>query len=151
VLSKLAYLTLCRSIQLLVLLARGDAANHLEILVLRHQLAVLRRRTERYANNRVECDHGRPKARLGPMRGLKQDCSARVIIAGHAFIQNLRRGHCKLAVGAPVNRRVASRSMSWPWWSDPGPRSRLQHALRWRNTTAPVGSNLCQAAHDADS
>jgi hypothetical protein len=25
--SKLAYLTLCRSIQLLVLLARGDAAN----------------------------------------------------------------------------------------------------------------------------
>jgi hypothetical protein len=34
-LSKLAYLTLCRSIQLLVLLARGDAANDLEILVLR--------------------------------------------------------------------------------------------------------------------
>ena len=44
-LSKLAYLTLCRSIQLLVLLARGDAANDLEILVLRHQLAVLRRQT----------------------------------------------------------------------------------------------------------
>ena len=46
-LSKLAYLTLCRSIQLLVLLARGDAANDLEILVLRHQLAVLRRQTPR--------------------------------------------------------------------------------------------------------
>ena len=46
-LSKLAYLTLCRSIQLLVLLARGDAANNLEILVLRHQLAVLRRQTPR--------------------------------------------------------------------------------------------------------
>jgi hypothetical protein len=43
VLSKLAYLTLCRSIQLLVLLARGEAAKDLEILVLRHQLAVLRR------------------------------------------------------------------------------------------------------------
>jgi len=43
VLSKLAYLTLCRSIQLLVLLARGDAAKDLEILVLRHQLTVLRR------------------------------------------------------------------------------------------------------------
>jgi hypothetical protein len=42
-LSKLAYLTLCRSIRLLVLLARGDAAKDLEILVLRHQLAVLRR------------------------------------------------------------------------------------------------------------
>jgi putative transposase len=47
VLSKLAYLTLCRSIQLLVPLARGDAAKDLEILVLRHQLAVLRRHTPR--------------------------------------------------------------------------------------------------------
>jgi transposase, IS6 family len=64
-------------------------------------------RTDRYANNRVECDHGRLKARLGPMRGLKQDRSARVIIAGHAFVQNLRRGHYELAVAAPTNRRVA--------------------------------------------
>jgi putative transposase len=47
VLPRLAYLTLCRSIQLLVLLARGDAAKDLEILVLRHQLAVLRRQTPR--------------------------------------------------------------------------------------------------------
>jgi putative transposase len=47
VLSKLAYLTLCRSIQLLVLLARGEAAKDLEILVLRHQLAVLRRQVTR--------------------------------------------------------------------------------------------------------
>ena len=46
-LSKLAYLTLCRSIRLLVLLARGDAAKDLEILVLRHQLTVLRRQTPR--------------------------------------------------------------------------------------------------------
>jgi hypothetical protein len=47
VLSNLAYLTLCRSIQLLVLLARGDAAKDLEILVLRHQLTVLRRQAPR--------------------------------------------------------------------------------------------------------
>jgi putative transposase len=44
---KLAYLTLCRSIQLLVLLARGEAAKDLEILVLRHQLTVLRRQVPR--------------------------------------------------------------------------------------------------------
>jgi hypothetical protein len=43
VLSKLAYLMLCRSIPLLALLARGDAHKDLEILVLHHQLAVLRR------------------------------------------------------------------------------------------------------------
>jgi transposase-like protein len=63
-------------------------------------------RTDRYANNRVECDPGRLKARLRPMRGLKQDRSASVIIAGHAFIQNTRRGHYELAVEEPTNRRL---------------------------------------------
>jgi len=47
VLSKLAYLMLCRSIQLLAMLARGEAAKDLEILVLRHQLGVLRRQLPR--------------------------------------------------------------------------------------------------------
>jgi transposase InsO family protein len=47
VLSKLAYLALCRSTQLLVLLARGDTRKDLEILVLRHQLVVLRRQIAR--------------------------------------------------------------------------------------------------------
>jgi transposase-like protein len=64
-------------------------------------------RTDRYANNHIEADHGRLKARLGPMRGLKQDRSAKIVIAGHALVQNLRRGHYELAVEAPVNRRVA--------------------------------------------
>jgi putative transposase len=45
VLARLAYLTLCRSIQPLAMVARGDTAKELEILVLRHQLAVLRRQT----------------------------------------------------------------------------------------------------------
>jgi transposase, IS6 family len=62
---------------------------------------------DRYANNRVEADHGRLKARLGPMRGLKQDRNAKVIIAGHAFVQNLRRGHYELAVEEPMTQRVA--------------------------------------------
>jgi IS6 family transposase len=41
------------------------------------------------------------------MRGLEQDRSARVIVAGHAFVQNLRRGHYELAVEEPTNRRLA--------------------------------------------
>jgi transposase, IS6 family len=64
-------------------------------------------RTDQYANNRIEADHGRLKARLGPMRGFKQDRSARVVIAGHAFVQNVRRGCYELAVEEPASRRVA--------------------------------------------
>jgi IS6 family transposase len=65
-------------------------------------------RSDRYANNRVEADHGRLQARLRPMRSLKRDRSARVIIAGHAFVQNVRRGHYELAAEEPTNRRVAA-------------------------------------------
>jgi transposase, IS6 family len=64
-------------------------------------------RTERYANNGIETDHGRLKARLRPIRGLKQDKSARVVIAGHALVQNVRRGHYELAVEEPLTRRLA--------------------------------------------
>jgi transposase-like protein len=64
-------------------------------------------RTDRYANNRVECDHGRLKTRLKPMRGLKQDRSARVVIAGHALVQNVRRRHYELAAEEPATRRLA--------------------------------------------
>jgi transposase, IS6 family len=63
-------------------------------------------RTDRYANNRVEADHGRLKAWLRPMRGLKQDRSARVVLVGHAFVQNLRRGHYELAAEEPIPRRL---------------------------------------------
>jgi len=63
-------------------------------------------RTDRYANNHIEADHGRLKARLRPMRGLKQDRSARVIIAGHAFVQNVRRGHYELAVEVAAGQRL---------------------------------------------
>jgi IS6 family transposase len=62
--------------------------------------------TERYGNNSIEADHGRLKSRLRPMRGLKQLRCARVIIAGHAFIQNIRCGHYELgALGGRGNSK----------------------------------------------
>ena len=65
--------------------------------------------TDQYENNRVECDHGRLKARLRPMRGLKTDRSASTVICGHAFIQNLRRGRYELGVEArSCHLRVAA-------------------------------------------
>jgi IS6 family transposase len=42
------------------------------------------------------------------MRGLRTDNTAQVIIAGHAFMQNLRRGHYELATDAPPALRVAA-------------------------------------------
>jgi IS6 family transposase len=61
------------------------------------------------ANNRIECDHRRLKARLRPTLGLRTDRTATVVIRGHAFIQNRRRGHYELGVEARHPRlRVAA-------------------------------------------
>ena len=64
--------------------------------------------TEQYGNNSVEADHGGLKARLRTMRGLKRSRSAAVIAAGHAFVQNLRRGHYELALDVPAHLRIAT-------------------------------------------
>jgi IS6 family transposase len=66
--------------------------------------------TEQYCNNRIEADHGRLKARLRPMRGLKRLRSAARLGAGHAFVQNLRRGRYELAPTS--HRRSAWRQHS---------------------------------------
>lgn len=55
-------------------------------------------RCEQYANNVVEADHARLKARLPPMRGVKTLRSLRTAAAGHAFMQNLRHGHYEITV-----------------------------------------------------
>jgi hypothetical protein len=57
------------------------------------------------ANNPIENGHGR-KARLRPMRGLKRHRSAGILAAGHAFVQNLRRGHYDIATETTSTRRL---------------------------------------------
>jgi transposase-like protein len=65
--------------------------------------------TDEHANNRVTADHARLKAQLRPMRGLKTDRTASVVIHGHAFMQNLRRGHYALGYEARTPQlRVAA-------------------------------------------
>jgi transposase, IS6 family len=66
-------------------------------------------RTEQYANNRIEADHGSLKRRLRPMRGLKTDRGAKVVITGQAFIQNVRRGHYELGIDEPVSGSVGEK------------------------------------------
>jgi transposase-like protein len=63
---------------------------------------------ERHANNPIEADHSQLKHRLRAMRGLRTDRTAYVIITGHAFIQNLRRGHYELGIEAAPAMRVAT-------------------------------------------
>ena len=63
---------------------------------------------EQYANNPIEADHSQLKRRLRPMRGLQTDRTAQIVIAGHAFLQNLRRGHYDLALDTPPATRLAA-------------------------------------------
>jgi hypothetical protein len=91
VLSKLAYIAACRSIQLLALLARGNVAKDLEILVLRHQLAVLRRQV--------------PHPRLEPADRALLAAVSRVLPRAHwsCFLltpSTLLRWHRRLVAGA---------------------------------------------------
>jgi transposase, IS6 family len=64
--------------------------------------------TDQYDNNRVEADHARLKARLRPMGGLKRFRSAERLAAGHAFVQNLYRGHYELATDVSPPLRLAT-------------------------------------------
>jgi IS6 family transposase len=45
-------------------------------------------------------------ARLRPMRGLKRHRSARILATGHAFVQNLRRGHYELVIDVPARHQI---------------------------------------------
>jgi hypothetical protein len=40
------------------------------------------------------------------MRGLKRLASAGTVASGHAFVQNLRRGHYELTADMPAHDRV---------------------------------------------
>jgi hypothetical protein len=93
--------------------------------VLEELLPAAWHRTDQYPNNRIEADHGRLKSRLRPMRGLKQDRNASVIIGGHAFVQNVRRGHTSWRSRSWRTGGWRSRSTSRPWRSGLGVASRL--------------------------
>jgi transposase-like protein len=68
---------------------------------------------EQHANNRIEADHGQLKHRLRPMRGLQNHQTAQVVIAGHAFVQNLRRPPLRIRSRRPwlaAGRRCVHRT-----------------------------------------
>jgi hypothetical protein len=42
------------------------------------------------------------------MRGIKTLTGLRIVAAGHAFVQNLHRGHYEIATDEPAGRRLAA-------------------------------------------
>src|SRR6266508_605977 len=97
---------LCRSIQLLAMLARGEAAKDLEILVLRHQLGVLRRQL--------------PRPRFEPTDRALLAAISRVLPRARwaCFLvrpETLLRWHRRLVLPAPPDRPTsAGRGRSTP-------------------------------------
>jgi transposase-like protein len=53
--------------------------------VLEELISLAWHHVEQYSNNRIEADHGRLKHRLRPIRGLRTDDTATVVIIGLAF------------------------------------------------------------------
>jgi transposase-like protein len=112
--------------------------------VLDHLWPAVWHHVERYANNRVEADHAQLKRRLRPMRGIKTMTGLRVLAAGHAFVQNLRRGHYEIAANQRRNRRLPVAFCEWPRQSKvlhrttghPG----LRHARLMQQTPGHHGS-----------
>jgi len=95
--------------------------------------------TGQYENNRCECDHGRLKARLRPMRALKTDRTASALIRGHAIVQSLRRGHCERGVETAPEFRLATAFDKLQLAKGtilPAPT--IRHALRTPNATPRV-------------
>ena len=75
-LPKLIYQMLCKLLSWMIPDARADAAEDIEILVLRHQLALLQRRTQRPRLHWTIAPSSSPR-RLGPAALRRQHTAAR--------------------------------------------------------------------------
>lgn len=81
---------------------------------------------EQHANDPVEAEHAQLKHRLRPTRGLRTNLIAQIVIAGHAFLRNLHRGHYELRVDALLNYGSPQHSPNMPTRSqERGPASRV--------------------------
>jgi hypothetical protein len=106
---------------LLVLLARGDAAKDLEILVLRHQLAVLRRQTHDPGSNLPTARCSPPSAALcpGPAgRASRQAGDAAVLApaAGHRRLDPPHHGTGRPPLDQELQQLIVRLARDNPRW-----------------------------------
>ena len=103
---RLAYLMLARVLSWLVLLSRSDTAKDVEILVLRHEVAVLRRRNPRPNLNWVDRAVLSALSRLLPtrMRRLRL-VSPRTLLRRHTQLVARRWTYPRRQPGRPATRQ----------------------------------------------
>jgi Integrase core domain len=83
------YLALCRLVQLVVLLCRSERSKELEILVLRHESAIMRRqRGERGSGRSIE--RSSPRSR-GRCRDVRRECLDRLLIFSRRQLEHVLR------------------------------------------------------------
>jgi hypothetical protein len=75
--------------------------------VLDEVLLAVRDRTEQYANNHIECNHGRLRRGCDRCAGSSGTAVPEWSAPAHAFVQSIRRGHYEPVVEVPANRRMA--------------------------------------------
>jgi hypothetical protein len=95
-----------------LLVERGVEVDHVTVF----------RWVQRFIPLLAHAAHSQLKQRLRPMRGLRTDRTAQVIIAGHAFTQNLPVGTTSSQSTSPAPGGWRRRSPRSPWRSDREPR-----------------------------
>jgi hypothetical protein len=138
------YVALCRLLQLVVLLCRSERSKELEILVLRHELAILRRQPRRAAVRPVD----RAISRRSPGRyrgapGQTCRCARRRCCAGTGSWSG---GAGRLRTDARGDRRsiAASRRSSFDCTRQPAvglPANRRRTARPWHLRLGDLGAD----------
>jgi putative transposase len=118
---RLAYLTLVRVPSWLVLLARSDAAKDAEILVLRHEVAVLRRHNPRPNLSWIDRAVLSALSRLVPTRLRRlRLVSPRILLRWHTQLVARRWTYPRRQPGHPPRRRYGRWRRGWPERTQPG-------------------------------